>query len=153
MVAMRVSVSAEKHLMMEEEMEFLTDVQVWAGLGSLLQVLQHLRLRNKADVPLERLWECSRRLMMRSEYTLTSVVMVRLMDEEGKEPERRDVHSLIGQELSGLGRKLPCNRKSDLICAQVKPALVSRLAGLRGTGHQNQLLGLEVAVISMILVP
>ena len=39
------------------------------------------------------------RLMMRSEDTLTGVVMVRLMDEEGK--ERRDVHTLIGQELSG----------------------------------------------------
>ena len=84
LVAMRASVSAEKHLMMEEEMEFLTDVQVWAGLGSLLQVLQHLRLRNKADVPLERLWECSRRLMMRSEDALTGVAMVRLMHERGR---------------------------------------------------------------------
>ena len=66
-MVMKVSVSAEKHLMMEEVMEFLTDVQVWARLGSLLQVLQCLWMRNKADVTLDRLWECSRRLMMRSE--------------------------------------------------------------------------------------
>ena len=50
---------------------------------------------------LERLWLCSKRLMMSLEDTLTGVVMVRLMDREGKELERRDVHSLIGQELSG----------------------------------------------------
>ena len=71
LVAMRASVSAVKHLMMEEEMEFLTNVQVWAGLGFLLQVLQRLWMRSKADVTLERLWECFRRLMMRSEDALT----------------------------------------------------------------------------------
>ena len=38
---------------------------------------------------------------MRLEDTLTGVVMVRLMDKEGKESERRDVQSLTGQELSG----------------------------------------------------
>ena len=82
-------------------MEFLTEIQVWAGLGSFLQVLQRLWMRNKADVTLERLWECSRRLMIRSEDTLTGAAIVRLMHEGGKESERRDVHSLIGQELSG----------------------------------------------------
>ena len=97
LVAMRASVSAEEHLMMEEEMELLTDVQVWAGLGYLLQVLQRLWMRSKTDVTLERLWECSRRL----EDALTGAVMVRLMHEQSKESERRDVHSLIGQELSG----------------------------------------------------
>ena len=36
-------------------MEFLTDDQVWAGLESLLQVLQRLWMRDKAEVTLERL--------------------------------------------------------------------------------------------------
>ena len=38
---------------------------------------------------------------MRLEDMLTGVVMMRLMDMEGKESERRDEHSLTGQELSG----------------------------------------------------
>ena len=46
-----------------------------------------------------------------------------------------------------------CNQKSDLIWSQVEPVLVSRSAGLRGTGHQNQLLDVVTAVISMIQVP
>ena len=50
---------------------------------------------------LERLWLCSKRQMMRLEDTLTGVVVVRLMDREGGESERRDEHSLTGQELSG----------------------------------------------------
>ena len=50
---------------------------------------------------LERLWLCSKRLMMRSEDMLTGGVVVRLMDREGGESERRDEHSLTGQELTG----------------------------------------------------
>ena len=71
LVAKRVSVSAEKNLMMEEEMEFLTQLQVRAGLGFCLQVLQRFWMQDKAEVTLERLLECSRRLMMRLEDGLT----------------------------------------------------------------------------------
>ena len=58
-------------------------------------------MKVRAATTLERLWLCSRRLIMRLEDMLTSVVLVRLMDREGKESERRDEHSLTGQELSG----------------------------------------------------
>ena len=58
-------------------------------------------MKVRAATTLERLWLCSKRLKMRSEDSLTGMVMVRLMDREGKESERRDVHSLTGQELSG----------------------------------------------------
>ncbi len=56
------SVVLIKHLMMEEEMESLTLLQVKAGLGFFLalQALQTLWSRVMALTTLVRLWECSR---------------------------------------------------------------------------------------------
>ena len=51
---MRVSVSSEKHLMMEEEMEFLTELQVRAGLGSVSRSCKVFWMQDKAEVTLER---------------------------------------------------------------------------------------------------
>ena len=101
LLAMMVSAELAKQLMMKDRMDVLTELQVVGGLGFRLQVLQPLWTRVRAATTLERLWLCSKRLMMRSEDTLTSVVVVRLMDREGGESERRDEHSLTGQELSG----------------------------------------------------
>ena len=51
-----------KHLIMEDEMESLTWLQVKSGLGFFLalQVLQALRRRVMALITLVRLWECIR---------------------------------------------------------------------------------------------
>ena len=59
---------------------------------------------------------------------------------------------IIGQDFS-WGRKLPFNQNLELICAQLVPDLVSRSAGLRSSGHQNQLLGEDEAKISISLTP
>ena len=48
LVGMKVSASAEKHLMMDKEMEILTELQVWVGFGFCLQVLQLLWKKDKA---------------------------------------------------------------------------------------------------------
>ena len=97
MLAMMVSAELAKQLMME----VLTELQVVGGLGFLLQVLQTLWMRVRAVTTLERLWLWFRRLVMRSVVALTGVEVVRLMDRDGGESERREEHSLIGQELSG----------------------------------------------------
>ena len=65
----------------------------------------------------------------------------------------RDAQLLIGQDDLGWGRKLLCNQKSDLIWSQVELVLVSKSAGLRGPGHQNQQSDEDVAEISLSLVP
>ena len=49
MVVMRVSAAAEKLLMMEEEMEILTELQVKVGLGFCLRVLQLLWMKVNAE--------------------------------------------------------------------------------------------------------
>ena len=102
MLAMMVSAELAKQLMMEVRLEVLMELQVVGGLGFLLQVLQTLWMRVRAAITLERLWLGSSRLViLRSEVALTGVEMVRLMDRDGGESERRKEHSLIGQELSG----------------------------------------------------
>jgi len=50
-------------------------------------------------------------------------------------------------------RKIPFNQNSELTCAQLVPDLVSRSAGLRFPGHQNQLSGDDAARISINLTP
>ena len=79
--------------------------------------------------------------------------MVRFMILVGSSLMGRDAQLLIGQDDLGWGRKLPCNQKSDLIWSQVEPVLVSRSAGLRCPGHQNQQSDEDAADISMSLVP
>ena len=101
LLAMMVSAELAKQLTMEVRMEVLTELQVVGGLGFLLQVLQTLWMRVRAAITLERLWLWSSRRMMRSEVALTGVEVVRLMDRDGGESERREEHALIGQELSG----------------------------------------------------
>ena len=49
LVVMRVSAAAEKLLMMEEEMEILTELQVKVGLGFCLRVLQLLWMKVNAE--------------------------------------------------------------------------------------------------------
>ena len=58
-------------------------------------------MKVKADINLERLWVCSRRLMTRSEDGLTSIVKVRLIILRGWALEKRDAHFLTGQDDSG----------------------------------------------------
>ena len=70
-----------------------------------------------------------------------------------EEDDRKDAHFLIGQECSGFERKLPWSQKSELISSKVEPDLVSRSAGLRGPGHQNQISEFFRAIISITLVP
>ena len=60
---------------------------------------------------------------------------------------------IIGPGDYSWGRKLPFNQNLELICAQLLPDLVSRSAGLRSPGHQNQLLGEDEAKISISLTP
>ena len=50
----------------------------------------------------------------------------------------RDAKGFAGQLDVGVERKLPCNQNLDLIFS-VDPDLVSKSAGLRTPGHQNQL--------------
>ena len=150
---MRVSAAAEKLLMMEEEMEILTEFQVKAGLGFCLRVLQLLWMKVSAVITLERLWLCSRRLMMRAEDGSAGTAVVRFMILVGSSLMGRDAQLLIGQDDLGWGRKLPCNQKSDLIWSQVERVLMSKSAGLRGHGHQNQQSDEDVADISISLVP
>ena len=66
--------------------------------------------------------------------------------------DNRDLLGLTGQDVSGVGRKLPYNQNSELMSSRVEPVLVSRLAGLSVPGHQNQLSPLNKAAISIILV-
>ncbi len=65
----------------------------------------------------------------------------------------REVQGLTGQVDLFSGRKLPWNQNLELSCSHVVPDLVSKSAGLRLPGHQNQFLGVETAAISMSLVP
>ena len=94
-----IMVSAE--LAKQERMEVLTELQVTGRLGSFLQALQTLWMRVRALITLERLWLWSNRLEMRSEVGLTGVEVVRWMDRDGGESERRVELALIGQEPSG----------------------------------------------------
>ena len=153
MVAMRVSAAAEKLLMMEEEMEILTEFQVEVGLGFCLQVLQLLWMKVSAAITLERLWLCSRRLMMRAEDGSAGTAVVRFMNLVGILLMGGDTQFLIGQDDLGWGRKLLCNQKSDLIWSQVELVLVSKSARLRGPRHQNQQSDEDVVETSMSLVP
>ena len=83
----------------------------------------------KAEITLERLWLCPRRLMMRSEDGLMGTVVTRLMVLGGRSCRGRDVQTLIGQEERGRGRKLPFNQNAEFIWSQVVPDLVRRSAG------------------------
>ena len=76
--------------------------------------------------------------MTRLEDNLAGTAAMRLMVLEGISLKVRDAQFLVGQEDLGWGRKLPRNQNSGLIWSQVVPVLVSRSAGLRGPGHQNQ---------------
>ena len=76
--------------------------------------------------------------MTRLEDRLGGTAVTRLMVLEGRSLEGRDAQFWVGQEDLGWGRKLPRNQNSGLIWSQVVPVLVSRSAGLRGPGHQNQ---------------
>ena len=67
--------------------------------------------------------------------------------------DNRDLLGLRCQNVSGVGRKLPCNQNSELMSSRVEPVLGSRSAGLSVPGHQNQLSALDSAAISIILVP
>ena len=54
-MVLRVSVAAEKLLMLKDEMEILMEFQVRVGLGFCLQVLQLLWMKVNAGITLERL--------------------------------------------------------------------------------------------------
>ena len=55
LVAMMVSAAVAKHLMTKERMEALIELQVVAGLGFCLRVLQLLWMNVRAAITLERL--------------------------------------------------------------------------------------------------
>ena len=84
LAAMTVSTAEEKHLMMEERIEILTEFQVVVGLGFCLRVLQILWINVRALTTLERLWLRSRRLVMMSEDGSAATVEITLMVLEGR---------------------------------------------------------------------
>ena len=90
---------------------------------------------------------------MRAEDGSAGTAVVRFMILVGSSLMGRDAQLLIGQDDLGWGRKLPCNQKSDFIWSTVEPNPVSKSAGLRGPGHQNQQTDEDAAEISMSLVP
>ena len=75
------------------------------------------------------------------------------VDWHGGDEAGGEVHGLVGQEDFSWGKKLPYNQNLELIWSQLVPDLVSRPAGLRFPGHQNQLSCEEIEEISMSLVP
>ena len=95
---------------------------------------------------------CCRRLKISPLDGLTGIDLVRLTDRMGFSLVVIEVQRIIGQEDFSWGRKLPFNQNLELMCALV-PDLVSRSAGLRSPGHQNQLLGEDEAKISISLTP
>ena len=101
LLAIMISADLAKQERMEVRMEVLTELQVTGGLGFFLQDLQTLWMRVRAQITLERLWQCSSRLEMRSEVGLTGLEVVRWMDRDGVESDRRVELALTGQELSG----------------------------------------------------
>ena len=80
LVSMMVSVALAKHLISEDEMEVLTVFQVTASVGLALQALQALWMKVRAFTTFEKLWLCSRRLMIRSWDGLTGIVAMMLTD-------------------------------------------------------------------------
>ena len=96
---------------------------------------------------------CCRRLKINPWDGLTRINLVRLTDRMGISLVVIEEQRIIGQEDFSWGRKLPFNQNLELICAQLVPDLVSRSAGLRSPGHQNQLLGEDAAKISISLTP
>ena len=84
---------------------------------------------------------------------LSGIMTALLIDVTWDWLDNKDLLGLMGQEVSGACRRLPCNQNSELISSRVEPNLVSRLAGLRVHGHQNQLSASDNAAIFIILVP
>ena len=76
-----------------------------------------------------------------------------LIDLMGISPEVMEEQRMIGHVDLSRGTKLPFNQNSELTCAKLVPDLVSKSAGLRSPGHQNQLLGDDAARISINLTP
>ena len=74
-----------------------------------------------------------------------------LIDLMGISPEVMEEQRMIGHVDLSQDKKLPFNQNSELTCAQLVPDLVSKSAGLRSPGHQNQLLGDDAARISINL--
>ena len=58
-------------------------------------------------------------------------MMVLLIIVGKEEIDSRDALDLTGNEFSRVGKKLPCNQKSELISSKVVPILVSKSAGLK----------------------
>ena len=96
---------------------------------------------------------CCRRFKISPWDGLTGIDLERLTHRIGVSLVVIEEQRIIGQEDLSWGRKLPFNQNLELICAQLVPDLVSRSAGLRSPGHQNQLLGEDEAKISISLTP
>ena len=96
---------------------------------------------------------CCRRFRISPWDGLTGIDLERLTHRIGVSLVVIEEQRIIGQEDLSWGRKLPFNQNLELICAQLVPDLVSRSAGLRSPGHQNQLLGEDEAKISISLTP
>ena len=102
---------------------------------------------------LEKLLQAVNILVMMVKKGLLGIMTALLIDVTWDWLDNKDLLSLMGQDVSGVVRKLPCNQNLELISSRVEPVLVSRSAGLRAPGHQNQLSALDNAAISIILVP
>ena len=79
-------------------MEVLTELQVVAGLGFCLRVLQFLWMNERAAITLERLWLSLRRLVTRSEDRLAGLAVMRLMVLGGTSFRGRVAQFLMGQD-------------------------------------------------------
>jgi len=100
-----------------------------------------------------RLCSWCKRLRIYSREGWIGANLARLTDLVRISPEVIEEQIVMGHEDFFRGKKLPFNQNCELIRVQLVPDLVSRSAGLRFPGHQNQLSGEDVANISINLTP
>ena len=145
-----MSADGLKQLTMMEEVYLLTLFpagKVASGRRGRIQI------RVRALRTLEKLLQAINISVMMVKKRLSEIMTALLIDVIWDRLDNKDLLGFTSQEVSGVGRKLPCNQNLELMSSRVEPALVSRSAGLRAPGHQNQLSAFDSAAISIILDP
>ena len=102
-------------------------------------MIQIFKSRVRALRTLEKLLLAVNILVMMVKKGLLGIMTALLVDVTWDWLDNKDLLGLTGQDVSGVCRKLPFNQNLELISSRVEPVLVSRLAGLRAPGLQNQL--------------
>ena len=148
-----MSAEGLKQLTMMEETYLLTSFPAGQVASGRLGRIQIFVSRVRALSALEKLLQAVNISMMMVKKGLSGIMTALLIVVVWDWLDNKDLLGLTGQDVSGVGRKLPCNQNTELMSSRVEPVIVSRLAGLSVPGHQNQLSALDSAVISIILVP